>query len=262
MKKGLLIVGLSLLYCVGFADRGAWDCDPNSETYYICGHMVHLKSHVKLLDAQRDLIQVNYPFLESLGSGASQVVERLFKMSEEKGAHLESLLLVKEQADSLAQQAHEQSPEALVTANQIRKQCLNCHAAENPSSGREWKEITKNGWEHILARCNDVNTPRNPYACKSMFGLLSVVELFESAEIGKSQDFATVQFAAEEIVRISSDLISKGMLHDASTGGGNLYLVRQQGQEIKEAAERKDPMVFEQVKNVVQSCQTCHFVLR
>ncbi len=221
----------------------------------VCNRMKHLRSAVNVLDGQRELMQINYPYISAIGSNISENVTEILKViTMENPDHVESLRLVKAQADKLQILAGKQSLITYEHSNLIRQTCANCHSKNSPPpSGVNWNEVWNYDWEVVSKNCN---TPgRNPYTCKSMNGLFTTYSHIITAFVVGLQNFDTLKADAQEIVRLLQDLGKNGAFH---IGEGVRAKAESEAREVITLAELKDAAAFEKSLTLSDSCTTCH----
>lgn len=220
----------------------------------VCLEMKHLRSQILVLGAQRDLLQVNYPYLQNIGielQGIStRVKSRIFNSDPE---HATELVGLGRMANHLIEASANGRPDALVISNNIQKQCATCHAKENPVSDIKWDDIFKNDWSVFYAKCNQAD--RNPYTCKSMHGMLSSISTFFTASQLGLENYEATKLGAKEIERLSQDLTQKQFLHGGEVA---LSLIEMKAREVAELADQKNPEAFSKAVAITQVCMQCH----
>ncbi len=264
MKKIIVAISLALsgLLLMGATDNGLpnmpFDCSGPFRDTLVCRTMRHLRSHVHMLGEQRDHMQVNYSFLKNMGDDIQSLVAHLMVQRRAEG-HLEDLNNVKEMAISLSEAAMNEQVEALMYANNIQSTCQQCHNSASPSSGYRWDEIYKVNWTMILNECNTPSNSRNPYICRSMFGMLSAVDYFYSANQLQSYKYATIVDVATELRRLAMDLKAKNMTHGEDPQGLFNEII-ERSEKIISLAELEDRQVAVQMGQVTDTCFSCHSV--
>lgn len=96
-------------------------CENPGRVSEVCYKMKDLRSHIQLLDIQRELMQVNYEFLSILGKNIDQIATSLLTARNFQD-HLKGMNQVKEIASELTLQALRYNPQALKVANSNRLQ--------------------------------------------------------------------------------------------------------------------------------------------
>lgn len=254
MKKTLLLViaGMTLVASNAFAEAGL--CSDPLRQQDVCYRMKHLRSQINMLDAQRDLMQLNYPYLNAVGgdmkSLVGDILTRIRGMGEQ---HIRGLKEIERMAGTLETKAAGKDPDSLVLANQIRSKCLSCHASGSPSSGYDWKDISRNNWDDITKKCNAAF--RNPYRCKNMYGMLTNYGYFLTALDADGENYEMAKMAAKEIVKVSKDLRNRGMVH---AGEAPLKDVQSKAAAVERMAHAKDPQTFFEGAGIAQGCVACH----
>jgi hypothetical protein len=249
MRKILLIIG-----SISFSMGAMAICNDPLRPQELCNEMKHMRSQVLALGAQRDLMQVNYPYFAAIGSEIAGSIETA--ITHFQGApdnHLQGLLEIKKVTLDFVNKAKLNDPDTFRLANKIQNQCAACHASENPESGYKWSEIFKLDWAAFYKRCNSEG--HNPYYCKNMHGMLSSYSYFPTANNLGRFSYNTTKLAAAEIHRIAGVLKEMGIKH-----GGDEFLGRLQTKtsEIMSLAEEKNALAFEKGVEIGNTCMSCH----
>jgi len=256
MKRiSLALVLILCLPLVGNLKAATDSCDEANRISFICRKMKNLRSQVTVLDAQRDLMQVNYPLLESIGKNIEMGVNELMTRRE-YNAHLAGIEPVHHLAVELSSEARDHNPNALNTANRFKKQCQNCHGL--PTAKVPWDKILMTDWDQVIRHCN-TNTSRNhnPYVCKSMYGIRSLVEYFDTALHSGNFDFALAEENSREVNRIAKDLLQiGGPIHEEQ--GASLKEIVAKSEVMIEYAAKRDPALFQFANQLHQTCVKCH----
>jgi hypothetical protein len=245
------LIAMTGTNCLMASSAQAGLCDDPIRDQATCLRMKHLKSSINLLDAQRDLLQVNYPFLASIADDMKSVANEILKDSQ--NGHLAAIENISSLASRMGQEARVGNTHALVSSNQFKSQCMTCHSNATPSSGYKWEEISGMGWDDIVKKCNQPD--HLPYVCKNMHGMASSYNYFMTAWDSKVRSFESTEKVADEIIRVSNDLLAKGMTHNAP---GTLESLQKEAMEIKRMSVARDPGAFERSRLMVQSCSSCH----
>jgi hypothetical protein len=229
-------------------------CDDPLRQKEVCLEMKHLRSQILVLGAQRDLLQVNYPYLQNIGIElqgiSSRVKDRIINSDPE---HATGLVGIDRMANELVEASVNGRPDALVISNNIQKQCANCHSKDNPASDIKWDDIFKNDWSVFYAKCNQPD--RNPYTCKSMHGMLSSISTFFTSSQLELQNYEITKLGAKEIERLTQDLTQKQFLHGGEVA---LSLIELKAREIADLADQKNPEAFSKAIGITQVCMQCH----
>jgi hypothetical protein len=245
---------LSLLWVFGTALSStalAGICDDPLRHQETCYKMKSLASQIEILDAQRDLMQVNFPLLQSIGGEVQTVVKAVREVNP--GPHMNALASVDWVANQLASEAERGDVKALSSANKLKNHCLACHSPTNPISGIRWQEISAHSWDSIVADCH--SRAANPYLCKSMHGMRSVLRYYMDGYNSGVQTFVMMKETAREIKRIATDLIEKGFFHGSTD---DLEKVKISAEELLAMANAQDPMTFPKASGMSESCLKCH----
>lgn len=252
------IIFTSALVSMGLVQSNAAErpfCSDPMRRGELCYNMRYLKSQVLALGAQRELMQVNYPYLQIIGLEIDSIAQNLRDNKLINAEHESGILAVQEKAKQLATEAQASDYLALATANVIQKRCVACHSATAPISGIEWDQIFKNDWENIVKNCS--REGRTPYLCKSMNGMLSSYSgILASSQLGR-KSFPALKQSALEIARIASDLQNKKIYHQTEPLSG----VQAKAEEVAKLAEQENPEAFEKGLMITQSCMQCHATL-
>lgn len=218
----------------------------------LCYNMRFLKSQVLALGAQRELMQVNYPYLMVIGQDIDSITQNLRDSKLINPEHVPGILAIQEKAKQLSNEAKDFDSQALATANVIQKRCVACHSPTAPLSGIGWDQVFKNDWENIVKNCS--REGRTPYLCKSMNGMLSSYSgIMAAAQLGR-KNFAALKQSALEIARIAKDLQAKKIYHQTEPLSG----VQANAEEVIRLADLEDPEAFNKGLMITQSCMQCH----
>lgn len=249
MKKSFVFSLIGLFFCINPAFASLCS-DPL--TGELCYNMRYLRSQVMALGEQRELMQVNYPYVGNIAQEINTITQNLAN-SQLIGDHAEGIRAVMTQAQTLGQYANNQDPMALTVANTIQKKCATCHSQVSATSGIGWDQIFKNDWEAISKNCNKEG--RTPYLCKSMNGMMSAYSgIFAASQLGR-QNFETLRLSAMEIARIAGDLKEKKMMHGSDIMVGEVHF---RAEETIQLAAQGRPEAFEKGLLITQSCMQCH----
>lgn len=252
--RSLQLVFSAVLVLFSFQTFAQGVCDDPIRQSAVCYQMQHLRSQINAVDAQRELLQVNFAYLQSLGKNIGIVARDVHtKIQMDTPAHRDGIKNIAFGAEDLARLAEKNDPNALVVANLLRARCVSCHSSEAPASGIVWDKVFKNDWEHISKRCNQVG--RNPFLCKNMNGMLSAYGYFITANKAGEQNYELTAQVAGEIVRILKELKDKGVMHMSEGFRAEAELA---ANEIQVLALAKDPSVFDKVQELPNACMSCH----
>lgn len=250
MKKSIFIGLFGALLLANQALASVCDDPLKGE---LCFNMRYLRSQVMALGEQRELMQVNYPYLGVIGQEIDAITRFIDQGHLLGTEHAEGIKAIQAQAQTLIDTAKAEDPMALATANVIQKKCSSCHSPVNASSGIGWDQIFKNDWEHIVKNCSKEG--RTPYLCRSMNGMMTAYSgIFSSSQLGR-QNFASLKHSAIEIQRIAKDLKDKKMFH------GSEEMIAEVGvkaAEVAQLATEEKVEGFEKGLLITQSCMQCH----
>lgn len=229
-------------------------CDNPLMKDELCFKMRHLRSQVMALGAQRELMQVNYPYLAVLGREVALLANSIDANKLGELGHPDGLEGLKAGSESLVDLATQKDPLALSAANTLQKKCATCHTQSGPSGGsHSWDKIFKHDWEQVSKNCSKEG--RQPYLCKSMNGLLSAYASILTAENAERKSLASVKVSAEEIARIAGDLKAKGMLHGSEVIMND---VETKALETVKLASENNEEAFTKATDITASCLECH----
>lgn len=229
-------------------------CDNPLMKDEVCFQMRHLRSQVMALGAQRELMQVNYPYLAILGQEVQSLANNIEASKMTELGHPEGLEGLKVGSQALIDLANQQDPLALAAANTLQKKCATCHAQSGPNSGsHSWDKIFKHDWEQVSKNCN--REGRVPYLCKSMNGMLSAYAGVITAVNLDRKNFDTLKLSVEEIARIAGDLKAKGMVHGSE---GLLTGVQAKALETAKLASQNNEEAFNVAQDITTGCMDCH----
>jgi len=216
--------------------------------------MAHLRAQINAMDAQRELMQINLPYMEALGTNLSATAEDVLNnIGPGIPEHQMGLSGVSRLGTQIADLASKNNVDLLVKANSVRNQCVACHGDTNPPGGVDWDSIFRSDWNHITDRCNGNN--KNPYLCKSMNGMLSAYGSLLTASNAEIQNFEMTRYAADEIVRILVDLKTKNFHHLSSALRDE---AEADARELSHLAAQRNPVAFEKILTVTNACTKCH----
>ena len=233
-------------------------CFEPGRVAYVCLTMHHLRSHVQLIEQQRDMLRSDYTMLKNIGNSMEQAIAKLM-VSRHYNEHLRAISDVRAMALRLKGEAIQQNFQALRTANLIKQRCQSCHSLateETPDEERpSWKEVFAMDWDSINKRCNSEG--RNPYVCKHMFGMSTMFSYFESAYLANEFDFELAESAASELLVLAEAMmqISGGAHED---GVDPFITVKNAATELKQLAAKRDPYVYQRSQTLSQACDSCH----
>jgi hypothetical protein len=255
MKNSLLISIFVLLSSFIAQAQVASLCTEPSQAPEWCNRMKHLRATVNTLDSQRELMQADYSFLSLMGTSMKDNTTVLLTIVPAKVAdHSVGIQSIRQMAIELEKLAKDKNPDALVTANQIRGQCLNCHNSSNPGvSAGAWNDVFRFDWVTVSKNCSLEG--RNPYLCKSMNAMMTDYNHILTAYIAGVKDYAVTGAVALEVVRVLQDLKAKNFLH---LGEANRQEAEARASEIADLAKAQDPLTFEKARDLTVTCMKCH----
>jgi hypothetical protein len=229
-------------------------CGPSTNTPVFCARMKHLRATVNALDSQTELMQVNYELLGSLAISLENNTRYLADLvPQEMLSHKEGLKRINALAKDFRLLAADKDAEALVTANMVKGQCLNCHTSANPTGGIPWNDVFGFSWDKIAKECGRVG--RNPYLCRSMNAMMTDYNHILTGYAAKIEDFELTASIAGEIARVLKDLKAKGFNH---LGEANRLEAEVSAQNVVTLAKAHDATVFEKARALNTTCSKCH----
>ena len=220
----------------------------------ICQRMRHLKATINGVDAQRDLVVINYPYMEALAANMRENGSAMLQhLEDSNSSHAKGIRNLVFLATQMQQTAIDKDPETFTRANLIRNNCMTCHAADNPTSGVKWNEVFKRDWAQITVGCNSEG--RNPYLCKSMNGMVTAYGQMITAYVAGITDYRLTEMSSLEVVRILQSLKMNNYVHMQED-------IRKEAEdratEIAALAKAQNPEVFEKSFELPNSCMHCH----
>ncbi len=252
-KIAAQIILASILF-TGFSAVAGSICDDPLASNMVCKEMKNMRSHILVLEAQRDLVQFNLPFVETVSASLAHTAETLSeKLPSDLISHRPALLAIARQAKQASRMAEGNNPDALMISNTLRMNCTTCHASDIELGEGKLGNVFKSDWNAITARCNQLGS--NPYLCKQMYGMISNYGYIVSAYIAGIQDFKMTAEISSEMSRIAKDLKTKNFVHSRSE---LLQIVSNTADEATMLAKNQDPAAFEKAYSVIETCNKCH----
>lgn len=252
--KRLIAVCLALGISSVAAAQAMNICNLRTEYPEFCARMKHLRATANVVDSQRELMVVNFPFLAALAESLrlnAKTLQTVVPSSLEE--HKVALKEIEDLAREMRSFATNKDVNVLVTANSVRGKCVGCHGTGNPHSGN-WNDVFGFDWNEISKECNQEG--RNPYLCKSMNGLFSNYNHLLTASNAKIENFGVTSAVAGDMARILTDLKSKSFSHHL--GEDDRKGLEDAAQEVASLADAKDPVAFEKAVTLGDSCVKCH----
>lgn len=246
---------LAVGFALGFSGQAkASICGNPMGDPKICGQMSNLRSHIMVLEAQRDLLQLNYGLLQTVGASLSNAAdETVASLPPEFAAHADVFAKLSRQAKDVAKYAEVGDARALTVANTLRTNCATCHTQTGGASGKKWDEIFKSDWNKITEKCN---TPgRNPFACKQMHGLISNYSYILNSYLLNQTNFEMLGALSDEMVRIANLLIENRVVHGKVQA---IEDVAQKSALASEFSKNKNQDALKKAYEIVDSCMNCH----
>jgi hypothetical protein len=252
--KLLAITGMLLTALISSNSLAAGLCTDPLHQQEVCFRMKHMRSTINAIDAQRELMRINYDYLGVLASSLkTNSTEIVGKISMENPDHVEGLKAIGRMASDMESYSKLGNPNAVVSANMLRSRCVSCHTNDSPPSGVKWGDVFKYDWEKISKNCNLPG--RNPYLCKSMNGMLSAYGQLMTAYIAGIKNFELTEQASTEVVRILQEIKKHNFLHMSEAIRAE---AEAKATEIVNLAKAKDESVFEKSYQLPQTCMKCH----
>ncbi len=220
----------------------------------VCERMRYLKASLNVLDGQREMMQVNYPYLSAISTSMIDNVTGIMNVIDlSQEGHLIALKGLKANLTDVQTLSQASSVDAISKANLLRSSCVTCHAADRPTSGVKWGDVFYYDWEKVASGCN--KSGANPFVCRSMNGLLTAYSHILTQMQAQVQDFAVVKQDGVEILRIFADMKKANAFHmkpdlvDAAVADA---------QELVKLADAQDPEVYTKAYDMSKACSHCH----
>ena len=251
--KSFYLISLIITILTSSLTLSAGPCNNALMKDEMCYKMRHLRSQVMALGEQRELMQLNYPYLYVLGNeveflAKSIDVSKVVELGHPEG--LEGLVLASKNLKDLAEQ---KNPLALSAANSLQKRCATCHIQSSPEGGHTWDKVFRYDWEVISKNCSQEG--RNPYLCKSMNGMLSAYATVMTGPNAGREDLHALSLGVEEIARIAKDLKEKGLFHGSEDIISEVEL---KANATAQLARNGDPEAFTAAQSINNACMQCH----
>ena len=211
-----------------------------------------LRSELKLIESQRELMQVNFALMGSIGTEMKEVTEAILLRSD-LTTHMSALRDVRKSATDVVSLARKEDLNAFAAANEISRRCLNCHENIAPTSGHSWTQINSMNWAAINQVCNSEG--RVPYTCKNMHGMLSAVAYFQDVEAVGLVDLQAVEKVGLEIARVATELKQRNAVHGSERVFGD---IQTNALDISTLARQGLSEARQKAGDLVQSCRECH----
>lgn len=255
--KGFILVLLAALFFVYSPSANALDlCEGINRETKTCYRMKIMRSLVLTLDAERELVQGNFPLFMHVGVEIESIATELL-VGSYFNMHLEAMNELRSIAGELKQKAAVFSHDTFQVANQVRQQCQQCHSETNPRSGYSWDKIFPINWDKIPTYCN--SDGRNPYICRHMHAMGSLFDYFYTAVDAGKYNFDLAMEHALEIQRIATLLLQfPEPFHEG--GRAPLDDIIRKSTEVVDLAMQRDVMAFEKGESMNRACLQCHNV--
>ena len=216
--------------------------------------MNHLRSQVHVADAQRELMQVNWRYMETLGKALSATARSLLGLvSPGIPEHLQGLSGVLKSGEEISSLAASQDPKVMTVANLLKLNCTSCHSGTHADGTPGMGDLFTKSWTEISAHC--AQEGKNPYLCKSMNGMITAFGYLQSAESSKLTHFEMTEQAASEIVRILEDLKAKNYQHLPEALRMEAL---EAAREVQLLARSRNPGAFVKGTEIINACLKCH----
>jgi hypothetical protein len=267
MGKGMIIMGkfwfaglfAFVTVSTALAEEPADSCLLPGRDAHVCYAMKSLRSHIGLLDADRDLVRGDFELIAATSDSMYQLIAKLLT-HRSSSHHLSGLSNVLDVVRTLQSQAVERNFQAYRTANQLKEACATCHQSVSSSEGASgggttWNEIFARSWDQIPAHCN--RSGNNPFICKNMYDMATAFSYFSTSLAANHMDFVLAEKVAKGLNRTASLLHGLGGgVHES--GREPFAEVIEQSEQLRQLAQRRDPFVYRQSLVIHESCGTCH----
>lgn len=237
------------------SDATVNSCELPGRDVNLCYKMKNIKNMLNLLEGQTALMDLDYPYLESISNNMGQVVDRILVQMGES-SHLASLVEVRKQVAQVSTFARQQDVQVFQSIQGIKTKCQSCHSDQTPTSGIGWEQMGAISWNTINQKCQAEG--RNPFICKLMHGVSTQVAFIESIEASQVVNFGATEVAGLEALRLI-DILSG--LKSSSTPSADLNQfdsIQPLFKRFVSEAQNKNPGVYDLVPSIVQSWAQCH----
>lgn len=250
--NSLKIILLGLLF-VGSAQAKNLCTDPFHQAE-VCERMRYLKASINVLDGQREMVQVNYPYLSAVSSSMKDnVVGIMNVIALDQEDHLLALKSLKNDVSELEVLSNSSDIKAVLKANNIRQNCIACHTGEKPASGVKWGDVFYYDWENVTKDCN--RNGGNPYICRNMNELLTTYSHILTQMTTGVQDFSLLKQNGLEIIRIFGEMKKAKAFHMKQELVDN---AENEAKDLIALADNRDPAVYEKAVLMSNACASCH----
>lgn len=258
MNKFNLITSLVFVSAVtafvGFKANATGLCSDAFHQQEVCERMRYLKASLNVLDGQRELVQVNYPYLSAISTSMIDNVAGVMNVIDlSQEGHLLALKDLKTKLVDVQTLSGASNVEAVSKANLLRSSCVACHGGDRPTSGVKWGDVFYYDWEKVASGCNTGGG--NPYVCRSMNGLLTAYSHILTQMQAQVQDFAVVKQDGIEILRIFGEMKKANAFHMKPE---LVEAAVSDAQELVKLADAQDPEVYTKAYDMSQACSHCH----
>lgn len=219
----------------------------------LCFKMRHLRSQIMALGEQRELMQVNYSYLNILGQEVLALSNSIDPTKAAELGHPEGLEGLKVGSQSLIDLSTQKDPLALAAANTLQKKCASCHNQTGPGGGHSWDKIFKHDWETVSKNCS--REGRVPYLCKSMNGMLSAYATILTGPNANQKNLGAVREGTLEVARIAADLKVKGMFHGSEE---TMNAVETKALLAAKLASENNEEAYNVAQEITTGCMECH----
>lgn len=248
-----LLLSLATLFLTFTTHAGGLCSDPFHQTE-VCERMRYLKASLNVLDGQRELNQVNYPYLAAIGATMKNDVVGIMNVIDMTEAdHLKALKDLKNNVTELEALANASDIKAAGKSVGLKASCTTCHAGEKPPSGVKWGDVFYYNWTQVVQDCD--NNGGNPYICRNMNGLLTTYSHILTQMTTQIEDFEVLKQNGLEILRIFGEMKNVRAFHmkpelveDAVNSA----------QELVKLADAKDSEAYTKAVLMANACSSCH----
>lgn len=250
IKETFLMLLIGLVSLTAFSNERVL----NSNEQDVILRMRTLRAQINLFDAQKELMQINFPYLAAVGTSLNSNANEILKiLGPGLPEHQMGISGAAQLGSEIAELASKEDVLALNKANLVRNNCATCHASENPPGGVNWDQLFQYDWSSIVVGCNSAD--KNPYLCRSMNGLLSAYGYLLASKEAHIEDFEMTGQVANELVRILVDIKTKNFNHLPEDIRSK---AEKDSRELASLAQDRNPSVFEKAPGVIKACQECH----
>lgn len=219
-----------------------------------CYKMRHLQSQIMVLGAQRELNQLNFPYIEVISKEIETLIENLDN-EEDAPPEIKKHIFprVQEMARDLILKSQAKDPHVLSLTEGIEGSCASCHGGTEKREHLEWSHLLNYNWARVKLDCFEPN--RGGEICLQMNGLLSAYAGVVTGPNAGRYNFEVLAANMREIIRIVDGLAAKNLFHSTKENFDSLRTV---ALETELLALDKNDRAFTRAREIPTSCIECH----